>query len=81
MNEKDTLNKVKTNSMKASDEAFKVLEALKSREISIKEASEMSNALGKVNAANGNALKADILSLELDKQKREPKNEGETSQG
>ena len=64
----ETLEIVKENSLRASNEAFEVLANLKDGEISLPQAQEMSNAIGKVNAANGNVLKADLLALAIDKQ-------------
>lgn len=64
----ESIAQVKENSLRASNEAFEVLAAIKDGAITLNEAQEMSNALGKVNAANGNILKADLLALAIDKQ-------------
>lgn len=67
----DSIEIVKANSIRASKEGFAVLDALKKGDLSLSEASEYSNALGKINAANGNVLKADLLMLTIDKQTTE----------
>lgn len=63
-----SIDEVKRNSIRASKEAFAILDGLKSGDLSLSEAAEYSNSLGKVNAANGNLLKADLLILAIDKQ-------------
>lgn len=67
----NTLETVKENSLRASNEAFEVLAALKDGSVNLNEASEMSNAIGKVNQANANAIKADLLALAIDKQSQQ----------
>jgi hypothetical protein len=67
MTEIDTIDLVKSNSIRASKEGFSILDALKSGDLSLTEASEYSNAIGKINAANGNILKADLITLAIDK--------------
>lgn len=64
----ESIEIVKQNSIRASQEGFAVLDALKSGVLSLNEASEYSNALGKINAANSNVLKADLLAITIDKQ-------------
>ena len=64
----DSIEIVKQNSIRASVEGFAILDALKCGDMSLSEAQEYSNALGKINAANGNLLKADILGLAIIKQ-------------
>lgn len=64
----DSIVEVKKNSIRASKEGFAILDQLKTGDLSLSEASEFSNALGKINAANGNILKADLLMLTIDKQ-------------
>lgn len=64
----ESIEIVKANSIRASEEGFAVLKALKDGKLSLSEASEYSNALGKINAANSNVLKADLLALTIDKQ-------------
>jgi hypothetical protein len=59
---------VKVKAERAMNEAFEVLEGLKEGTISIAQATEMSNAIGKANGAMGNILKADLLALAIDKQ-------------
>ncbi len=59
---------VKVKSERAMNEAFAVLDGIKEGKISLAEATEMSNALGKVNAAIGNIIKADIVCLAFEKQ-------------
>ena len=67
----ESVETVKLNSIRASQEGFAVLDALKSGQLSLSEASEYSNALGKINAANSNVLKADLLAITIDKQTTE----------
>lgn len=67
----ESVETVKVNSIRASQEGFAVLDALKSGQLSLSEASEYSNALGKINAANSNVLKADLLAITIDKQTTE----------
>lgn len=59
---------VKVKSERAMNEAFAVLDGIKDSTISLAEATEMSNAIGKANAAIGNIIKADLLCLAFDKQ-------------
>jgi hypothetical protein len=67
----ESIEIVKANSIRASQEGFAVLDALKDGSLSLSEASEYSNALGKINAANSNVLKADLLTITIDKQTTE----------
>ena len=67
----ESVETVKVNSIRASQEGFAVLDALKSGQLSLSEASEYSNALGKINAANSNVLKADLLAITIDNQTTE----------
>tara|TARA_R110000803_G_scaffold175898_1_gene238466 strand:- start:516 stop:755 length:240 start_codon:yes stop_codon:yes gene_type:complete len=57
----DALETVKENSLRASNEAFEILAALKDGDIKLSEASEMSNAIGKINAANSNVIKSELI--------------------
>ena len=68
--ESDTsaMEMVKVKSERAMNEAFAVLDGIKDSSISLAEATEMSNALGKANAAIGNIIKADLLCLAFEKQ-------------
>lgn len=68
--ESDTcaMEMVKLKSERAMNEAFAVLDGIKENTISLAEATEMSNALGKANAAIGNIIKADLLYLAFEKQ-------------
>jgi len=68
--ESDTaaMEMVKLKSERAMNEAFAVLDGIKDSTISLAEATEMSNALGKANAAIGNIIKADLLCLAFEKQ-------------
>jgi hypothetical protein len=59
---------IKVKSERAMNEAFAVLDGIKEGKISLSEATEMSNALGKVNAAIGNIIKADLVCLAFEKQ-------------
>jgi hypothetical protein len=59
---------VKVKSERAMNEAFAVLDGLKDSTITLAEATEMSNAIGKANAAIGNIIKADLLCLAFEKQ-------------
>ena len=59
---------VKLKSERAMNEAFAVLDGIKDSTISLAEATEMSNAIGKANAAIGNIIKADLLCLAFEKQ-------------
>lgn len=63
-----TIELVKVKAERAMNEAFEVLEGLKEKTISIAEATEMSNAIGKANGAMGNILKSDLLALAIAKQ-------------
>ena len=63
-----TLELVKVKAERAMNEAFGVLEGLKEKTISVAEATEMSNAIGKANGAMGNILKSDLLALAIAKQ-------------
>lgn len=65
------LSIVKENTMRAANEAFDVLASLRGGAISLNEASEMSNAIGKVNGANANTIKCELLSLAIDKQQHQ----------
>ena len=56
------------NSARASNEAFEVLAAIKDGDITLAEASEMSNAIGKINGANGNIIKAALLKMTKERQ-------------
>jgi len=71
LNTDDALSTVKENSMRAANEAFDVLAALKDGAISLNEASEMSNAIGKINGANANVIKCELLTLAIDKQQQQ----------
>ena len=62
------LDTVKVNAEKSMREAFSVLAGIKSGKLPLAKATEMSNALGKANAAMGNMLKAELLCLALDRQ-------------
>jgi len=68
--ESDTaaMEMVKVKSERAMNEAFAVLDGLKDSTITLAEATEMSNAIGKANAAIGNIIKADLLCLAFEKQ-------------
>lgn len=59
---------VKLKSERAMNEAFAILDGLKENTITLAEATEMSNALGKANAAIGNIIKADLMCLAFEKQ-------------
>ena len=58
---------VKLKSERCVNEALAVLDGLKEGNISLADATEMSNAIGKANAALGNIIKADFLCLAIDK--------------
>lgn len=68
--ESDTaaMEMVKVKSERAMNEAFAVLDGIKESKISLAEATEMSNAIGKANAAIGNIIKADLMCLAFEKQ-------------
>lgn len=59
---------VKVKSERAMNEAFAVLDGIKDGTVSLADATEMSNAIGKANAAIGNIIKADMLCLAFEKQ-------------
>ena len=63
-----TMEMVKVKSERAMNEAFTVLEGIKDGTIALSHATEMSNAIGKANAAIGNIIKADLLCLAFEKQ-------------
>lgn len=67
-NETAAMEMVKVKSERAMNEAFAVLDGIKEGKISLPEATEMSNAIGKANAAIGNIIKADLLCLAYEKQ-------------
>lgn len=69
-NEKEAMEMVKIKAERVMNEAFAVLDGIKENTISLAEATEMSNALGKANAAIGNIIKADMMCLAFDKQAR-----------
>jgi hypothetical protein len=66
-NKNEAMEMVKIKSERAMAEAFAVLDGIKENTISLPEAMEMSNALGKVNAAIGNIIKADLVCLAYEK--------------
>lgn len=68
--ESDTsaMEMVKVKSERAMNEAFAVLDGIKEGKTSLAEATEMSNAIGKANAAIGNIIKADLMCLAFEKQ-------------
>lgn len=68
--ESDTaaMEAVKQKSERAMNEAFAILDGIKDGSVSLAEATEMSNAIGKANAAIGNIIKADLLCLAFEKQ-------------
>lgn len=59
---------VKVKSELAMNEAFAVLDGIKDGSVSLSHATEMSNAIGKANAAIGNIIKADLMCLAIEKQ-------------
>jgi hypothetical protein len=61
------MDMVKLKSERCVNEALAVLDGLKEGTIPIADATEMSNAIGKANAALGNIIKADFLCLAIDK--------------
>jgi len=63
----EVMEMVKLNSARAMTEAFAVLDGIKENTISLPESMEMSNALGKANAAIGNIIKAELVSLACEK--------------
>lgn len=65
--ENTMIEPVKTSSERAMVEAFAVLDGIKSGDISLAQATEMSNAIGKANSAIGNIIKADLLCLAFEK--------------
>jgi hypothetical protein len=64
---RDVLAAVKRNAIATSIAAREVFEALRSGTISVADATELSNALGKANGADGNAVKAVMTEMVLDK--------------
>jgi hypothetical protein len=54
---------IRAKSLTAIDRAELVFEGIRSGKISLPEAQELSNALGKANGAIGNLLKLDMLKL------------------
>lgn len=67
-NDTAALEMVKVKSERAMNEAFAVLDGIKEGKISLADATEMSNAIGKANAAMSNILKADLICLAFEKQ-------------
>ena len=64
----DTMTAMKLKSERVMTEAFAVLDGLKENSITLPMATEMSNALGKANAAIGNIIKATVVELACEKQ-------------
>ena len=67
-NELEAMEMVKIKSERAMNEAFNILDGLKEGQLSLADATEMSNAVGKANAAIGNVIKAELLCLAMTKQ-------------
>tara|TARA_R110000764_G_C10883279_1_gene369355 strand:+ start:547 stop:798 length:252 start_codon:yes stop_codon:yes gene_type:complete len=67
----ETIAIAQNNSMRSANEAFEVLTSIKEGAITLPEASEMTNALGKVNGATANLIKANLLALTINNQSQQ----------
>lgn len=66
-NQREYLDHVKASGMQNSKSARQVFEGLMAGTISVADATELSNALGKANGADGNIIKAVLVGVMLDK--------------
>ena len=64
---REVLAEVRASALRTSKAAREVFDALRDGEISVADATELSNALGKANGADSNAIKAIMTGMILDK--------------
>lgn len=73
----DTMDTIRNASKRVMNEALNVMDGIKKGEISLNQATEMSNAMGKANAAIGNILKIEVMCMTYEKISTKPSIEGD----